>query len=268
MTIRSEFGKGENDVATGGYVCFAKDIDYFFENAKEDNRYNTGSAQPYISKWGSLFPLISSAWVVDYMQRSAQFLDGFTVIASAIRNVCLAQSLFKEFGDKAASIALSGVISSTDEDVLAVDAYILASNEFADPKYCSQLRLVLDRVVGTSCKITVAYAIYKCGYSRELLWFFNQGYLCSKFMAQGLLESTIKDNPGKSNEEAERMVLDWHSIDGFPHVLGVFGILVLDNWTRGQFVSDGYLTGLPWTGRRTTIENCLFNKLRLCGNTN
>ena len=229
------------------------DLNFFFKQATEDDQYNARLAQPYIRKCGSKFAFMSCASVADRMQKFPSFVSTDIVTVASISNALTVHSLFKAYGDQAASMALSGAISASDEDVRAVHAYILASNDLANPKCCSYLKDLLQNTVGTSCKIILAFALHKCGDSRELLYFFNKGYLCPKFMAKDLIELSMEDHPDKSREQVERIQLDWHATDGVPHVLGVFGLLVLDNWTKGRFASEGYLAGLPWT-RKTYYD--------------
>jgi hypothetical protein len=223
-----------------------QDLESYFSRATGEP-YDRELAQPFIKKWGPKFAHMASAWVAQKIQRLSKFQETMMGISYSVQLVCILQNIYMAYGTSAGIITGWAISLSSDEDVKAFIAYVLASNELANISYCGLLREELKKVVGSSCKITLAYALHKCGDDSELLRLFESGYLCGKLMTQALQESGKEVYPQNTDQERQTILLDYVSDINPPEILGVIGILILDNWTQGGFVSAGFLAGLPWT---------------------
>lgn len=239
-----------------------KDLDYYFEHAVDNDERNALLAQSYMNQWGDHFETMSIVWVIDHIRQDGDnrlFGDNAPVILNRALNwIGSAQSLFLIGNrDRARAVLISQIKTSSIEDVIAMAAFLLASRAFASEDVLLELEKIFPNAVGTSCKMSLAYALHCCGNSKEIIRFLDAGYfgLDGKHFRENASEFR-KKNPAVSEIDAQKQAIEW--LTGLENPEGrinegVFFHLVLDIASNGKFFSDTH--PLPWTRKRDDTTN-------------
>ncbi len=153
--------------------------------------------------------------------------------------------LVKAFGSEASSWLTYIIKNIPDEDVRALAAYMLATDQFVNPDYRNVLIESYDNSEGTGCRMALALALFMCGERKYLRQYLSKGVFCSPDYYNQLENSLKRNRPELGQSEREMaivLMLVVPETQGIPSAhSGLIGILSLDIGTNG----------LAWRNRPT-----------------
>lgn len=150
----------------------------YFEHAGSDRNENIRFARPSIDRWGTAFVLGCFTWIVWRIEKEVADTQGLPISDTLFNlrifmaaKVSLAKlaDVVSTFGKDAGNHLVRDIGVSTDEDITALIAYMLA-DEFIttfDPRQREFSRIFLEntykQIQGSSCKMALAWALYNMG---------------------------------------------------------------------------------------------------------
>ncbi len=153
-------------------------VDFFFSSAKDDDIYNYRISQPLFQKFGSEFLYYSLIYMINCLRNKlasqppvfsaiAEKMADQQVVNYGLNLMNIYQSLIIAYdritdmgGIKYLQLIL---LSPSDEDIISLTAFNLASQYCIRDSNTSFLETALKNAYGTACQIALAYALDQNG---------------------------------------------------------------------------------------------------------
>ena len=215
-------------------------------------------AQRLLKLWDIRAILMGLAWVIDDIQKKTVALykanplapnDQAAAMITARVHMTMEpmMDLVNEAGAKASEWLANIITNATDEDVRALAAYIFSFDRFRNKAFTPQIKKVLERSEGTSCQITLAFALYMCDEKQYLKPFIERGHFLTSSASYEALVQNMTPRMGLANaEEMVVLTLALPQSMGITDRPGLIEVLALDFATDGVAMSDRY----GWTRKR------------------
>lgn len=176
-------------------------VDDYFSKAGDDSARNMYDIRNYMSRVGDAFTVMAFPWVVSRIEREGyetvrmaaygtpgELLD-LRIFAVTERSMRHLRDVVATFGAKAGASLTAQIMIAAEEDEMAIAACLLASDFLPTlegmPREVSRTMLasLVETVEGTSCKMSIAWVLYKMGvkkYWEELV--FGSHFLRPEFL--------------------------------------------------------------------------------------